>query len=117
LSDLNPSFMSWYEHLSPFGAQFAAPIFCLRNVRLTQVRRLKGGHYRLTLADSLQASRTAMWFSPPKDQTLLVDDVANVSVVDALVEPQWNYFGGKRTLQLLIQDIRAAGLVPRVGPC
>lgn len=117
LSDLDPSFMTWYEHLSPFGARFAAPIFCLRNVRLAQVRSLKGGHYRLTLAESSQVTRTALWFSPPKDQALLMDDVANVSAVDVLVEPQWNYFAGKRTLQLLIQDIRAAGLVPGVGPC
>lgn len=106
LSELNSAFMNWYEHLSPFGAQFAAPVFRVRGVRLAQVRPLKGGHYRLTLAESPTVSRVSLWFAPPKGHPVIETGLAEVDRVDALVEPQWNYFAGKRTLQLLIQDIR-----------
>lgn len=106
LSDLSPSFMVWYEHLSPFGAQFTPPTFLLKNAQLSQMRELKGGHYRLTLTDSDRNSRVALWFAPPKNHPLVESGFSGVGRVDALVEPQWNYFAGKRTLQLLIQDLR-----------
>ncbi|MES2855618.1 MAG: DHHA1 domain-containing protein, partial [Bdellovibrionota bacterium] len=51
IADLSPSFMSWYEHLSPFGAQFSAPVFCLKRVQLEAIRTLKGGHFRLTFGE------------------------------------------------------------------
>ena len=108
LADLNPSFMTWYEHMSPFGAQFATPVFCVRNVQLKDVRNLKGGHYRLTLAESNSESRVAIWFSPPKSHPLLQSALGEVGRVDALVEPQWNYYLGKRSLQLLVLDLRHA---------
>jgi single-stranded-DNA-specific exonuclease len=112
LDELSPVFMSWYEHLAPFGAQFAPPIFCLRGVVVDQVRVLKGGHYRLTLASGIgeskaMSARTALWFAPPKTHPLLAGPGLTVgSRVDALVEPQWNYFAGKKSLQLLVQDLR-----------
>jgi single-stranded-DNA-specific exonuclease len=111
LDDLNPAFMGWYEHLSPFGAQFAAPVFCLKNTRIQAIKPLKGGHYRLTLAEGSQ-TRVALWFSPPKGHAVL-DRIAGGDTqarLDALVEPQWNYFNGQRTLQLLIQDLRLASI-------
>jgi single-stranded-DNA-specific exonuclease len=112
LNDLNPNFMTWYEHMSPFGAQFTPPVFCVKNVRLQQVRPLKGGHFRLTLAEpdqnSALTSRVALWFAPPKTHPLAAIDQEDVGRVDVLVEPQWNYFSGKKTLQLLVQDIRTA---------
>lgn len=107
LNDLSPSFMTWYEHLSPFGAQFAPPVFLLENAKIQQIKSLKGGHFRLTLADDTGVSRVALWFSPPKDHECLQGDLNQVGRIDALVEPQWNYFNGTRSLQLLVQDIRA----------
>ncbi|RYZ74139.1 MAG: single-stranded-DNA-specific exonuclease RecJ, partial [Proteobacteria bacterium] len=108
LDELSPSFMTWYEHLSPFGVQFQAPVFCLRGVKITQVKELRGGHYRLTLGDN-GITRTALWFSPAKGHpvlSLLSGSGASSGRVDVLVEPQWNYFNGSRSLQFLIQDIR-----------
>ncbi|MEK7355452.1 MAG: hypothetical protein AAB250_03340, partial [Bdellovibrionota bacterium] len=105
LADLNPTFMSWYEHLSPFGAQFAPPMFCLKDVKLQQLRELKGGHFRLTLAEGA-ISRIALWFAPPKAHPAIEAGLAVGQRFDALVEPQWNYFNGQKSLQLLIQDLR-----------
>jgi len=110
LSDLDASFMGWHEHLSPFGAQFAPPVFCVKGVDLQQIRSLKGGHFRLTLTERKKVSRVALWFSPSKEHPLLEAissaRTALVGCIDALVEPQWNYFNGQRSLQLLIQDLR-----------
>ncbi|HVK61835.1 MAG TPA: DHHA1 domain-containing protein, partial [Bdellovibrionales bacterium] len=105
LADLSPSFMSWYEHLSPFGAQFAAPVFCIRGVHLKAVRSLKGGHFRLTFAQGV-ISRIGLWFSPPKGHSALAEGLDENRLVDVLVEPQWNYFNGTKSLQLLVQDLR-----------
>ena len=110
LTELGPEFMKWYEHLSPFGAQFAPPVFFVRNVHLQQVKNLKGGHFRLTLMEQLlnspQVARVSLWFSPAKDHPLMQGPLEDVGWVDALVEPQWNYFAGRKTLQLLVLDIR-----------
>lgn len=124
LAELNPVFMQWYEHLSPFGAQFEAPIFRLRNVRIAQAQTLKGGHLRLTLGDNPMDSRVALWFSPPADalsgllsahpnrrsndrsDSRVSPSEASFARVDVLVEPQWNYFAGRKTIQLLVQDVR-----------
>jgi single-stranded-DNA-specific exonuclease len=118
LNDLGPSFMTWYEHLSPFGAHFSAPVFRLRGARLTQSRVLKGGHYRLSFTDGA-TTRVALWFSPPKNHpghellNRLTAPGTNTEALgggvslDALVEPQWNYFAGNRTLQLIVQDLKA----------
>ena len=108
LEELSPQFMTWYEHLSPFGAQFAPPVFCVRNVRIQQAKELRGGHYRLTLAESNQTSRVALWFSPPKNHPLTSGPIEEAGRVDALVEPQWNYYSGRKTLQLLVQDLKPA---------
>jgi single-stranded-DNA-specific exonuclease len=107
LAEFNPGFMTWYDYLSPFGTQFAPPIFCIRNATLLQVRNLKGGHFRLTLSDG-GATHAALWFSPAKNHVILADGINAGCRVDALVEPQWNYYAGKKSLQLLVQDLRTA---------
>lgn len=106
LDELGPPFMSWYERLSPFGAQFSIPIFCLKGVRLNQVKELKGGHFRLTLGDGA-ISRTALWFSPAKGHPGLAA-LSSSGRVDVLVEPQWNYFNGQKNLQFLVSDLRSS---------
>lgn len=108
LADLNPAFMSWYEHLSPFGAQFAPPVFCLKDVKLSQLKELKGGHVRLTLAEGT-ITRVALWFSPAKNHPAIERGLVSGQRFDALVEPQWNYFNGQKSLQLLVQDLRISG--------
>ncbi len=104
LADLSPAFMGWHEILSPFGAQFSAPIFCVKGVKLNQVKELKGGHFRLTLGDG-PITRTALWFSPPKGHPGL-NALQALGTVDVLVEPQWNYFNGQKNLQFLVSDLR-----------
>ena len=76
------------------------------NLEIKSLRPLKGGHFRLELKDDSSSARNqALWFSPPSTHSALNQlDIGNR--VDLLAEPQWNYFNGKKTLQLLVKDIR-----------
>ena len=104
LEEIGDAFMAWYDHLAPFGQSFQPPIFRLRRAQVASVRELKGGHLRLTLAGSSTRDRAAIWFSPPSGRPSLKPGDA----VEALVEPQWNWFNGRKSVQLLIQDLKLA---------
>jgi len=107
LEEFNPTFLQWYDHLGPFGVQFSAPLYRLRRVRVAQARELRGGHLRLTFEDGNRNSKTAVWFRWEKSAIeALGPSELHGSWVDVLVEPQWNYFAGRKDLQLLIQDLR-----------
>ncbi len=106
LDDINPLFMQWYEHLSPFGVQFESPVLLLKGVNVLNAQALKGGHLRLTLGSSMAQSRGAIWFSPAKPFNESDSIPTPSSRMDMLVEPQWNYFNGRKQLQLLVHDAR-----------
>lgn len=107
VEELNPMFMSWCEHLEPFGTAFATPLFRIVKLAITQCKVLRGGHLKLRLRQGDELIE-AVWFSPPKDHFIhgWVATGESREAIDVLAEPQWNYFAGKRTLQLLIQDLR-----------
>ena len=45
----------------------------------------------------------AIWFYPPGD---MLGKNLSGKFVDVLAIPQWNYFMGKKRLQLVIQDLK-----------
>ncbi len=98
LAEITPEFMSWYENLGPFGMQFEAPIFAIQNLKVVGKRLLKGEYLKYSLSDGI-TKIDALWFSKPKE-------FQEGSLVDVLIEPQWNEYLGQRTLQLLILDAR-----------
>lgn len=102
-SELTPTFMNWYEHMGPFGAQAPIPIFRFDDCLVAQVRTLKGGHLRLKLAQSGAPAVQGIWFSPP----LSAAEVATLqgARISVLGEVQWNHYQGSRTIQLMIHDI------------
>lgn len=107
LSDFNASFMSWYEALGPFGVGFEAPLFLLEGVELSSMRTLKGGHYKLGLKDGFYQLE-ALWFSPPEGHPALRLGLSLGDGLKLLVEPQWNFFAGRKSLQLLVKDLALA---------
>lgn len=100
-AELTPSFMTWYEHMGPFGAQAPVPLFRFDDCLVAQVRVLKGGHLRLKLAQAGADAIQGIWFSPPAGAEPRVG--SRVSVV---AEVQWNHYQGSKTIQLMIQDVR-----------
>jgi single-stranded-DNA-specific exonuclease len=108
LDEISPTFMNWIEMLGPYGHSFDAPVFLIKNLKITGSRSLKGGHLKLKLRKERGGKAIdseALLFSPMPEQ---IDLLAKAPVVDVLAESQWNYYQGRRTVQILIKEIRPA---------
>lgn len=101
LGEIDLDFMNWYNNLEPFGKEFPPALIRLPHVQIGELTELKGGHLRLKLQQS-GAVHSAVAFNFSRDEACLNKG----SYVEALVEPQWNYFRGDRRLQLLIKGIK-----------
>jgi single-stranded-DNA-specific exonuclease len=100
-SQLSLEFMSQYDLLQPFGNGNPQPIFISRNVDLSRSPlHMKNHHLRLTLRQGYH-EQDAVYFGggevplpdPPWDVAFTIDR---------------NTFRGRTSLQLVIQDVRAA---------
>ena len=99
------SLMKWYDFVGPFGVGFPTPLFLIKDVIIDQPKLLKGGHYRLKLVSSDQGhSMEGMMFSPSARQVDFLK--LNAISYQLLGELQWNYFAGKKSIQLLIRDLK-----------
>ncbi|MCB0341571.1 MAG: single-stranded-DNA-specific exonuclease RecJ [Bdellovibrionales bacterium] len=107
LDEITPQFMSWYENMGPYGMGFEAPVFLLKNLEVTGVRELRGGHLKLSVRDRKSGARAdALWFSPPPHHPATYKFIQPQDIIDILGEPEWNHFAGKATLQVLVKDLR-----------
>lgn len=108
LAEVNSTLMKWYDFVGPFGAGFEVPVLRFGKVQLVNKKELRGGHYRLKLSSPLNSSLVieALLFSPIARQVEVINSGA--LLFDILGELQWNYFGGKESIQLLVKDIRIA---------
>lgn len=105
LQEVSENLMKWFEAMGPFGQSFESPVLCFRNLRLQDVLVLKGNHLKFKLQDREGRKKMdAVYFSPPPK--ILENLPAVGEVVDILGEIQWNYFSGRRTVQLLIKDLK-----------
>lgn len=113
LSELTPHFMQWYEFLGPFGANFEVPVLKLNRVVVDSVRILKGSHIKLRLEQTLAVDQNenrnehenafyleALLFSANPKQ---LQELKAGLILDAFIEPQWNYFGGRKTIQGILR--------------
>jgi single-stranded-DNA-specific exonuclease len=107
LMDVGSSLMKWYDFVGPFGSGFAIPVFLFKNLRMLSKKDLKGGHFRLRLSDASGKNTVeALLFTPTPRQ---IDELArSQGHLDILGELQWNYFGGQKTIQILIKDLKHA---------
>ncbi len=112
--DVTEKSMKNLDAIGPFGQGFAVPQFVFRNLKVKSVYELRGGHLKISFhresAVDKSEARTgnfeALYFSPPSQ---LRKPVAGV-LLDVLGELQWNYFAGKQSVQLLVRDLKEAGL-------
>lgn len=100
-TELSLEFLDSYELLQPFGSQNPQPVFMSKGVWLTEApRRLKNQHLKLFMRQGV-VERDAIFFGggdrdlpdPPWDIAFTIDR---------------NTFRGVTSLQMVIQDIRAA---------
>lgn len=128
LKELNHSFLKWYEFLGPFGQSFEVPLLRVNHVKVESLRKMKGGHLKLKISQTEVSEshsefnsesssgknkkqemvmEEAVYFSPPKWAEEILQEG---SILDFLLEPQSNYFGGKKSIQFLIRDFKKKSL-------
>ena len=101
VEEINESLMKWHESLEPFGMGFEQPKFFVRSVRIQEAKTLKGGHMRYKIASPTdRRGLTAPWFGAKAK-------FKEGDLVNLVFEPQWNYWMGKRSLQLMVKDMWA----------
>ncbi len=89
--------------LEPYGVSNPVPSFVLRNMRVGDVQSISfGKHTKILLERKGLPTLTAMYFSrAPKDADVYIGDT-----VDVFATMDINEFGGQRTAQLIVRDIR-----------
>ncbi|MBC7742234.1 MAG: single-stranded-DNA-specific exonuclease RecJ [Bdellovibrionaceae bacterium] len=103
LSEVNPSVMKWHDFLGPYGVGFHVPLIKFQKVSLISKRELKGGHYKLSFSDANRSSQVdGLLFSPSE---IIKTKIEIGKLYEVLCEMQWNYFNGRKTIQLLVKDL------------
>lgn len=98
---LSLDFMDSYDLLQPFGSQNPQPVFMSREVWLTEApRHLKNDHLKLFLRQGMVEQNAIFFGGGGRELPPLPWDVA--FTIDR------NTFRGRTSLQMVIQDIRAA---------
>lgn len=89
--------------LEPYGVSNPVPSFVLQNMKVEDVQSISfGKHTKVLLKRDGMPSLTAMYFSrSPKDAEVYAGDI-----VDVFATMDINEFGGQRTAQLIVRDIR-----------
>ncbi|MBQ6893733.1 MAG: single-stranded-DNA-specific exonuclease RecJ [Clostridia bacterium] len=89
--------------LEPYGVSNPVPSFVLLDMKVEDVQSISfGKHTKILLKRDGMPSLTAMYFSrPPKDAEVYAGDI-----VDVFATMDINEFGGQRTAQLIVRDIR-----------
>lgn len=89
--------------LEPYGVSNPVPSFILRSVRIAEIQPISfGKHTKILLSREGMQPLTAMYFSrSPKECEVYTGDL-----VDILATMDINEFGGQKTAQLIVRDIR-----------
>lgn len=104
LSEVTSSVMQWYDFIGPFGVGFNIPLIKFDQVSLIGKKELKGGHFKLHLSGPDQNSKVDGLVFSPTDK---IKNMLNVGAqYQVLSELQWNYFNGRKTIQLLVKDLK-----------
>ncbi len=104
LGDLDSNFLEWYKFLDPFGFKFEMPVYRIKKVVILDATMMKEEHLKCEIVDG-NFKKKAVWFFVPKTHFIL-NSLGDSPVVDVLVQPQWNFFRGRESLQLLIIGVK-----------
>lgn len=109
LDEVNAMFMTWFAHLEPFGTGWEPIVVRINKLEIVAVRELRGGHLKIEVRDPKSSYRIdILWFSPPPQHDFFQSTDPTGRAVDILGEPQWNFFAGKKSIQLLVKDLKLA---------
>lgn len=104
MSDISMELASELRMLEPYGAGNPTPVFGLMGVTVEEIVPVGGGkHTRLLLREGAKRV-AAIYFSQPTEELKLYPG-ARVELLFTLDVNEWN---GKRSVQLVIKDLRPA---------
>ncbi len=100
LAELGEDLLRALEQLEPCGAGNPTPIFAASGLRLRGTPRVVGkGHWKFQVTDG-ERTLEAIWFGA-------ADRELPRTEFDIAFLPEANEYGGERTLQLRVRDVRA----------
>ncbi|WP_419664047.1 RecJ: single.stranded-DNA-specific exonuclease [Desulfosarcina variabilis str. Montpellier] len=104
LSQLSPALMESLERLGPFGQGNPAPLFMDTDVRVMHCKTVGGRHRQMVLqsGQGRHGSVNAIQFNVNHDLSAAPSHFEKIAF-----RPQWNYWNGRKTLQLVIEDTQS----------
>ena len=89
--------------LAPFGMGNPAPLVLLRNLRVREVKELKGAHLKASFSDGKRFISGVMWRQPSHPA------LKPNNIVDIVCRPDLNTFNGTTELQANLQAVQSSG--------
>ncbi len=94
------------SQLEPFGEGNPEPVFMLENAQITGLRALsQGAHTKLSITLQGRPYEALLFRTPPEKTGLQPGDVCHL-----MVQLGVNSFNGRESVNMIVQDYRAAGL-------
>ena len=93
--------LEYFDLMEPFGGNFPYPTFRADGVKVHRLRELRGGHLQMEISQAGSRIYPAIGFGLRKCKSK-IGAHQNVSIV---FEPTWNYYNGRKSLQLCIKSI------------
>ncbi len=104
IPEINSQFLEWHDFLGPFGVKFPIPLFRLSDVKVLNIKELKGGHLKLEIeSKDKEKIKDVLFFNPSSEVSSLLYEKRDS--FNFLIEVQWNYFLGKKSIQILVKEI------------
>lgn len=112
-SDVNLALAEELHILEPYGVGNPVPLFMMKGVLVNEISGVSDGkHTKLTFSDG-KHTISAMYFSNSPDSL----DVYIGDSVDIIFNIDINEWGGRKSVQLIIRDIKVSALQKEMHAC
>lgn len=105
LEELSIPLVEQFESLAPFGVGNPAPVLVSNNLRVVEVRELRGGHLKAILTDGRRTINGMLW------RTASHPALTRGAMVDVAYKLDVNSYLGEKSLQATIQGVAGARAV------
>lgn len=93
--------LEYFDLMEPFGGNFPYPTFRAENVKVHRFRELRGGHLQMEISQAGSRVYPAIAFGLRKSKS----KIGSNQRVTIIFEPTWNYYNGRKSLQLCVKAI------------
>ncbi|MCQ2054377.1 MAG: single-stranded-DNA-specific exonuclease RecJ [Fibrobacter sp.] len=93
--------LDYFDLMEPFGGNFPYPSFRAENIKVHRLRELRGGHLQMEISQAGSRVFPAIAFGLRKCKSL----IGSNHTATIIFEPTWNYYNGRKSLQLCIKAI------------